>query len=125
MSIVESDQVSDMKRTNVVWLCLVWISLSMSVMSVFAQSTEVNWQSIYDRLKQLVTIFNMLAWIGVFLGWAMGIFTRILPIPSREVKQTGQGWTEWAGIGAFLLASGLTIFNIFLWLFGTQLPQGI
>jgi len=101
-----------------------WISLSASVMSVFAQDT-IDFQAMYDRVKQLVVIFNMLAWIAVFLGWAMGIFTRILPIPSREVKQTGQGWTEWAGIGAFLLASGLTVINVILWIFGTQLPQGV
>lgn len=121
---VELRQVSEMKGRSVLWLCLMWISLSASVMSVFAQDT-IDFQAMYDRVKQLVVIFNMLAWIAVFLGWAMGIFTRILPIPSREVKQTGQGWTEWAGIGAFLLASGLTVINVILWIFGTQLPQGV
>ena len=121
---VELRQVSEMKGRSVLWLCLMWISLSASVMSVFAQDT-IDFQAMYDRVKQLVVIFNMLAWIAVFLGWAMGIFTRILPIPSREVKQTGQGWTEWAGIGAFLLASGLTVISVILWIFGTQLPQGV
>jgi hypothetical protein len=112
-----------MKGRNVLWLCLVLV-VSTAV-PVFAADSQIDFQAMYDRIKTLVTAFNILAWLAVFIGWAMGIFTRILPVPSRVVKQTGQEWTEWAGIGAFLLAAGLTVINVILWIFGVQLPQGI
>lgn len=111
-----------MNRKDLLWACAAALSLATSIVPVFA-AEGIDFQEMYNRLKTLITVFNMLAWIGVFLGWAMGIFTRILPIPSREVKQTGQSWTEWAGIGAFLLASGLTVINAILWILGSQLPE--
>lgn len=111
-----------MNKKYLLRMCVPAFWLVISIVPVFAQS-DFNFQEIYGRLKTLMTVFNMLAWIAVFLGWAMGIFTRILPIPSREVKQTGQSWTEWAGIGAFLLASGLTVINAILWIMGSQLPE--
>jgi len=91
--------------------------------TVSAQTGQVDWQGMYDRLKTIITTLNILAWVAVLIGWAMGIFTRILPIPSRQVKQTGQEWVEWAGIGAFLLAAGLTVINVILWILGAQMPQ--
>jgi len=68
------------------------------------------------RLQTIALALNIIAWCAVAITWFAGVVARGTPHTSMTVRRLGTEWLEWAGIGALLVAGGLTIINFIMWL---------